>query len=360
MIHALVATRLRNQRLVGSTLKRPEDVVAWLGAVQAQEYGPARWGLGQRMTGATDAAIQQAFDDGRILRTHALRPTWHFVTPADIRWILTIGAPRVLQANAYWCRKNGLDARMLARGVKTIARALENRRHLTRQELADALRRARIPVAGQGLAYMVMHAELEGVICSGPRRGKQFTYALIDERAPKAKQMTADEALVELTRRYLTSHGPATVKDFTWWSGLTVAQAKKGIGELGSRLERLEVDGKTYWHAPQHVATAPGGPLVHLLPIYDELLIAFKDREWAASVMAAGAGVTLTPNTYVHQLVIDGRVEGGWNQTTAADDVVVAVTPYGPLSPRLRKAVRAAADRYSAFLERPVTVSIRA
>lgn len=358
MIHPLIATRLWNERLIASPLKRPEDVVAWLGAVQAQEYGPARWGLGQRMTGATDAAIQQAFDDGRILRTHVLRPTWHFVTPADIRWLLTIGAPRVLQLNEYWRKKNGLTTTSLVRGVKTIARALEGHRHLTRQELAVALRRARMPVVGQGLAHVAMQAELEGVICSGPRRGRQFTYALIDERAPKAKRMTVDEALVELTRRYFASHGPATIKDFAWWSGLTVAQVTKGIGELGSRLERLEIEAKIYWHVPNGRAPKVRTPLVHLLPIYDEFLIAFKDREWSSSAAATGP-VSITPNTFVHQLVIDGRVEGGWNQTTTAKTIAIDVTPYRSLSANHRKAIGAAADRYAAFLERPVTISIR-
>lgn len=356
-MHPVIAARLWNERLVGSALTRPEDVVSWLGAVQAQEYGPARWGLAQRMTGATDAAVQAAFDEGRILRTHVLRPTWHFVTPADIRWILSLSAPRVHTTNGHSYRTNGLTPRVLARGTDVIARALEGHRHLTRPELALVLGRARLPAQGQALAYIVMHAELEGVICSGPRRGKQFTYALMDERVPHAAPRPADEALAELTRRYFASHGPATIRDFVWWSGLTVAQARTGIGALGDLLERREIEGRTIWCAPGVSPPQMRIPLVRLLPIYDEFLNAFKDREWA-SPMLGRPPASLTPNTYFHQLVVDGRVEGGWNQTSDAKGVRVDVTPYGRLSPAIRAAIHAAARRYEAFLQTPVIVSI--
>lgn len=352
--------RLSNELLIGSTLTRPEDVVSWLGAVQAQEYGPARWGLGQRMTGATDAAIQEAFDDGRILRTHVLRPTWHFVAPADIRWLLTIGAPRVLQGNEYWRRKNGLTTTAVVRGVKTIARALEGRRHLTRRELADALQRAGIPVSGQALACVVMQAELEGIVCSGPRRGKQFTYALLAERVPAAPVRSLDESLAELTTRYFTSHGPATIRDFVWWSGLTVAQAKAGIALVGAVLECREIDGKACWFAAGSRARRVGSPLVHLLPIYDEFLIAFKDREWSSPTLARRPGApAMTPNSFVHQLVIDGRVEGSWTSTVGRNGVAIDVSPFGELSSAQCKAVDAAAARYGRFLQQQVTTTMR-
>jgi hypothetical protein len=347
-----LAARIANQRLTGSTLRRPEDVVSWMGAVQAQEFGPARWGLGQRMATSTDAAVEAAFNAGRILRTHVLRPTWHFVHPRDIRWMLKLSAPRVHVANGFSYRRDGLDARVRVRAAKVIARALENQ-HLTRTELAAVLKNAKLPHAGQALAYIVMHAELEGVICSGPRRGKQFTYALLDERVPPSPTLSYDDALAELARRYFTSHGPATMRDFTWWSGLTVAQARTGIGLLGTTLERVEIEGRTCWQTPAAAPRATRAPVVRLLPIYDEFLVAFRDREWVRSA-AAESPVTMTPNTFAHQLVVNGRVEGSWTQVRGPREVEVRVTPWATLATPVRQAVGGEVDRYSAFLQTPV------
>jgi hypothetical protein len=347
------SARLRNQRLVGSTLERPEDVVAWMGAVQAQEFGPARWGVGQRMSASTDAAVEQAFNDGRILRTHILRPTWHFVHPRDIRWMLAVSGPRVHVANGFSYRRDGLTPKILARGVTVIARALEGGRHLTRAELASALKAARLPHGGQALAYVVMYAELEAMICSGPRRGKQFTYALLDERVPATPALSNDEGLAELTRRYFTSHGPATMRDFTWWSGLTVAQARTGLAASGSAIEQVDIDGQTCWRAVEAEPLVLRSPLVRLLPIYDEFLVAFRDRGWAASTRAKGP-VAMAPNTFAHQLVIDGRVEGSWTQVRGPREVEVRVVAWAPLPDRLRRVLDAEIRRYSAFLESPV------
>ncbi len=209
----LVERRLANQRLDRAGPRQAARVVEWLGAVQAQEYGPARWGLGMRMPdGTTDADISDAFDAGRILRTHVLRPTWHFVTSADIRWMLELTGPRVQRLMASSNRTLELDARTLACGIAACERALDGHRHLTRAELSGALADAGIQAKSQRLAHIVMHAELEGVICSGPRRGKTFTYALVAERAPHAGRLDPDEALATLTFRYFRSHGPATVK----------------------------------------------------------------------------------------------------------------------------------------------------
>jgi hypothetical protein len=281
------------------------------------------------------------------------------VAPPDIRWVLAIGGPRVRQTNSHWHRRNGLTPRAVARGVDVIARALEGHRHLTRQELAAELRRSRIRVEGQALAGVVMEAELEGVICSGPRRGAQFTYALLDERVPPAPARSLDESLQELTRRYFTSHGPATVRDFVWWSGLTVAQAKAGLSLAGETLTSREIDGKTYWLNPALAPRRFRSPLVHLLPIYDEFLIAFKDREWCTPVLTSSAGVpALTPNTFVHQLVIDGRVEGFWTITARKEEVSVSVAPFGRLAPAHHAAVAAAAQRYGRVLQRPVTLTV--
>ncbi len=210
--------RLHNQLLIQHPFDQPNEVVAWLGAVQAQEYGHAKWALGMRLPGATDVDVERAIAEGSILRTHVMRPTWHFVTSADIRWMLELTGPRVHALNAYYYRQQGLDDALFARSNAVLAKALAGGNYLTRPELQAALAGAGI-VADGGLraSYLMMRAELDMLICSGPRRGKQFTYALLDERAPAASSLPRDEALAELTRRYFTSHGPATLKDFAWW-----------------------------------------------------------------------------------------------------------------------------------------------
>ena len=212
---------LHNQYLSSSGFKEPADVVKWFGAVQAQDYSGAKWALGLRLQSATDDAVEKAFGDGNILRTHVMRPTWHFVAPADIRWLLKLTAPRVNAVNGYYYRKFELDDAVFKKSNKALTKALRGGKQLTRDTLRNAVQQA--GVATDDLvrsAYILIRAELDGLICSGARKGKQFTYSLLDERQPNSATLERDEALAELTRRYFTSHGPATLQDFVWWSGL--------------------------------------------------------------------------------------------------------------------------------------------
>jgi hypothetical protein len=353
----LIRSRLANQRLSRSDHGTPADAVAWLGAVQAQDYPAARWALGLRANGVTDADVERAFNEGTILRTHVLRPTWHFVTPRDIRWLLGLTGPRVFALNAYWCRKNGLDRKTLRRARGVLERTLGDGAYHTRSELAAVLDRAGIAAEGQRLAYVMMDAELEQVVCSGPRRGKQFTYALLDERAPKARVLKTDEALGEITRRFFTSHGPATVKDFVWWSGLTVTDVRRGIEIAGRSVVRESVADLTYWHGGCDSTLLRAAPSAHLLPNYDEYLIAYKDRGHvvaAADAVRWGSGV----NAYAHWLVIDGRFAGIWRRVERPTGIGVTVVPFRPLTVANQRALASAAKRYSRFLNAPVELSM--
>jgi len=213
--------RLANQHLVAPTLTAAAEVVGMLGAVQAQDYAGAKWAVAQRATGLADSHIEQAFATGAILRTHVLRPTWPFILPQDARWMLELTAPRIMQAMAYYNRQLELDAKLLRRSNAVLERTLHDGMQLTRTELSAALRRAGVRLAtGQHVGNVLLQAELDRVIISGARRGKQFTYALFDERVPAAPPRDRDEALRDLTRRYFATRGPATVQDFAWWSGL--------------------------------------------------------------------------------------------------------------------------------------------
>jgi hypothetical protein len=356
----IVGQRLLNQKLFRSDLRKPVEIVSWLGAVQSQDYAGAKWALALRAPALTDADVDRAFDRGDILRTHILRPTWHFVAPQDIRWMLALTSPRVLSANRLYCRKNGLDDKILARCRKIMARALAGGRHLTRAALAAVLERAGISGAGQRLAYLVMDAELERVICSGPRLGKQFTYALLEERAPKARELTNDEALAELTKRYFASHGPATLRDFVWWSGLTVKLAKRGLDMLAGAVASETVNGVTYWLVPParpRRATAPTAtPLVHLLPNYDELMNALRDRGlFRDSAAQPPADAFLR---FPHQLAIDGILRGAWRRTLTTRGVIITVRPFRPLARPEKRALDEAVERYGRFVSTPATLAI--
>jgi hypothetical protein len=353
--------RLSNERLIGRPFTAPVEAVRWLGAVQAQDYAGAKWAIGQRVRGATDASVEAAFDRGDILRTHVLRPTWHAVAPEDIRWMLALTAPRVKAAMAYYDRQLELDAATYARCNDALANALAGGKHRTREELGVALGRAGVAASHQRLGHIMMGAELDAVICSGARRGKQFTYALLDERAPAARPIARDAAVAELARRYFTSHGPAQLADFAWWSGLTVADAKAGVAAASPALADVVVDGKRHWYAANASTTKPPGraakPVAHLLPNYDEYLVAYKDHG-AAVDPAIGRKVGARDIVFAnHVVVLDGQVVGGWRRTVGSAGVVVALKLLSKLSRDQKAALALAVERYRRFLGLPVTLA---
>ncbi len=352
----LLQHRLYNQRLTGEPFASPEAVVSWLGAVQAQEYYEAKWSLGMRLAGDVDRAVEQALAQGRILRTHVMRPTWHFVTPQDIRWLLQLTAPRVKVAIGTFTRKFGLDDAVERRSNEALAHALQGGKQLIRPEMEDVLRTAGILQAGDDrlkFTHLLMLAELDGVICSGARRGKQFTYALLEERAPLAQQLDEDQALAELTRRFFSSHGPATEYDFSWWSGLTLAQARRGLQMVHGAFVSAPVGPKTAWFPELDPPPIPRQQ-AWLLPSFDEYLIGYKDRS-----AALGPAHKYRIDTEISQpLLFEGRVIGTWKRHFGPASTQVAVRPFAAaFSQAQARAIEAAAARYSAFLQSPVELT---
>ncbi|GCF09126.1 winged helix DNA-binding domain-containing protein [Dictyobacter arantiisoli] len=363
MISELVRQRLVNQHIARTSLAKPEDVVQWLGAVQAQDYAAAKWALGLRLPDATDDVIEQAFTAGTLLRTHLMRPTWHFVLPADIRWLLALTAPRVNAANAYWYRKLELDEVIFKQSNAVLIKALQGGRQLTRPELVSVLQQAGIATdAVQRFTAIMMRAELAGIVCSGARRGKQFTYALLDERVPATKPLRHAEALAELVLRYFTGHGPATVQDFVWWSGLTVADARAGLSMVSSQLIHETVDGQTYWLAtPTASIVSPeaNSMAAYLLPNYDEYIVGYTDRsaifDAADTEKLDSRGNVLFNNT----LIIDGRVVGIWRRTLKKDRIDIVLSLFASLNDAEMHAYTTAAQRYAAFFGLPVNTKFQ-
>ena len=347
--------RLGSQRLIGPRMKKPADAVRWLGAVQAQDYGEAKWGIALRTSATTDAAVDKAFNRGAFVRLHALRPTWHFVAPEDLRWLLALTSPRVHAANARVYRRLELDAAVLERARSIIVKALRDRHHRTRAELGALLQEKRIHASGQRLAYLLMHCELDGVVCSGPLQGGKHTYALVAERVPPTAAKSRDEALVELALRYFTSHGPATAHDFAWWSGLTVREARQGA-ELARALESVALNGKTYWFAEHDLSVGTDPQVIHLLPNYDEHLVAYRDHGPSLDPRAPDAlrnwGNALTS----HMVTRNGLVVGGWRRTIADERIAITLDLKAPLKPAERRALHAAAEEYGKFKGLPAIV----
>ncbi|MFO7324027.1 MAG: winged helix DNA-binding domain-containing protein [Chloroflexota bacterium] len=344
---AIAYQRLQNQQLMMKSCDSPEDVVRWLGAVQAQEFPFALWGLALRLNGFNEAAVEQVFADGRILRTHVMRPTWHFVLAEDIRWMQELTAPRVHRQNGTMYRRLEVDDGVYARSRDAIVRALEGGRSLTRNEISEVLAQVGIEAKGQRLAYIMFRVELDLVVCSGPRRGKQFTYMLVDERAPHPRRLERDEALAELVRRYFTSHGPAQIKDFTWWSGLTVADAKAGLAMLKDQIAETVIDGKHYYHAASMPPVTDMPPIALLLPPFDEYTIAYKDHSVELDPANLEPAKTLL---YGGAMVLNGEVVGYWHRTLKKDAVEIRFVPFRPLSDAERDALASAAGRYAEFL----------
>jgi hypothetical protein len=344
--------RLHNQFLSQTAFTEPAQVVKQLGAVQSQDYAGGKWALALRMKGTTDAALDKAFNEGKILRTHILRPTWHFVAPEDIRWMLALSAPRVHAVNGFMYRQQGLDQSSIKKSYAVLEKVLQGNKQLTRTELGTAFAQTGIKnTQGVRLGYFIMSAELDGIICSGGRRGKQFTYSLLEERAPKVKALSREEALVELTHRYFATRGPATLHDFTWWSGLTMADAKEGIEALKSQFASEVIDERTYWFDRSVSPVKEKSPTAHLLPNYDEYFIGFKDRS-AIGEVAKHAGIKSDdPSFLAHVIIIDGQLVGGWRRTVKKDAVQIEYILITDLTNAQMSAIDRAASQYGEFLQ---------
>ena len=340
--------RLDNQFLLTRPFASAPKVVQTLGAVQAQDYVGAKWALALRMKKPSDAAIEGAMTRGEIIRTHVLRPTWHFVMPGDLRWMLALTGPRISLRMKTYNTTMGLDAATFARSNDLMARALEGGKQLTRQELAAAMRAKGVKIASvQHLAHLMMQAELDGVVCSGGLRGKQFTYALIDERVPATKPIDRDDALERLARLYFASRSPATLQDFSWWSGLTAADAKRGADML--KLKSLEVDGRTYLTSGRRTA-ARRTPVAHLLPNYDEYFIGHKDRGAIGQRLERAGTRWPEGSVFWNVVAVDGQLVGGWKRVVTGKRVAIDVRLLVRPKPNERKAIADAADSYARFL----------
>ena len=342
------STRLLNQRLMGNKNDNVQKVVEYFGAIQSQDFPAAKWSLGIRLKNSTNISIEKAYDEGVILRTHIMRPTWHFVSPSDIRWMQKLTSNRVKALMGHYNRRLELNDKVFAKSNTAIVKALQNQNFLTRQELKQVLENVGITTEIQRLAHLIIWAELDGIITSGPMKGKQFTYALVDERVTKTKEISREESLAELSLKYFQSHGPAQIKDFAWWSGLTIKDVNEGLSMVSSKLSNIALNGKTYWFSKDTENIEENFQKVFLLSVYDEYFIGYTDRsnilkEEYRKVLPVGNALLTS------LVIINGQVEGTWKRKISKNSVEFRVLPFKKINLRIKEAVEEETKKYAGF-----------
>lgn len=348
----IIRLRLHNQQLTQISHDNAIDLMQWMGAVQAQDYAGAKWALGCRLKNGADEDLDTLVDKGQILRTHVLRPTWHFVLPEDIRWMLELTEPRITAFCLKYFKDFQLDKTVFKQSNRTIGKALQRGEHLTKKELGAALQKVGIATNDLRLTFIILRAELDQLVCNGARQGKQFTYALLESRAPKAKILKKDEALAALAKRYFTSRGPATLKDFTWWSGLAAGDARTAFELVQRDFDSDTIHGQLYLFSEP--ATTARKKSTHLLPAWDEYTVAYKDRSLVidpAFVDKAGNGI------FNYNIVSDGHVIGSWKRVIKKDKVMMDLNYFTTPSQAVTKAVLSAAKRYAKFVGKELEVA---
>jgi hypothetical protein len=333
---AIATYRLINQQLFTSNFTDPTDLVHWMGAMQAQDYVSAKLAVGLRVSGATNQLVENAIAKAEIIRTHVLRPTWHFVSPKDIYWMLELTAPHIKSSAKSRNRELGLTDKIFAKSNKVIEKAVAGGKHLTRDELVKKLQEAKLATDEYRSGHMLLEAELDGIICSGPTVGKKITYASLANRVPVVKRMTREESLALLAKRYFTSHGPATVVDFIWWSGLPVADAKKGLESVRENFLSEKIGDQTYWFPPGQTIQESSVDTLYLLPAFDEYTISYKDRSACLALKNTTRAISIN-GIFRPIIVFNGQVIGLWKRAVKKNTVVVESQLFSPKFKRENK-----------------------
>lgn len=344
----ITTLRLVNQQLAATTLGTAKELMEWMGAMQAQDYNQALWAIGVRLPHLTGQEIEAAFNRGDFLRTHLMRPTWHFVSSDHIYWMLELTAPQIKRALNSRHRELELTESVVQKSQEVIEKTLIGNHSLTREELVGELRQAGLPTDLQRASHFMLRAEIDGLICSGVLKGKKQTYALLSERVPVKKTLSKDEALAKLAAIYFSSHGPATLADFAWWSGLPVAQARQGLEMNKPQLNSVSVGSDTYWFAnsKNHLETLPDS--VYLLPAFDEFLISYKNR--SAVITVEDHKKAISDNGIFRPVVlVNGQISGLWKRTFKKDTVVIETQHFRPHNRKEEGLMARAADAFGTY-----------
>lgn len=329
--------------------------MAWLGAIQAQDFFGAKWSIGLRLNGITEVDVERAIAAKQIVRTWPMRGTLHFVAAADVHWMRALLTPRIIAGSLRRQTELELTPAVYARCEKIFIKALRGGRQVTREALAALLEKEGISATGPRSYYIFWRLAQEGLLCFGAHEGKQATFTLLDEWAPKSRDMNRDESLAELASRYFTSHGPATLHDFVWWSGLKISDARTAIDLAATALERETFDDQTYWMSRKVPAWPAKMESTFLLPGFDEYLLGYTDRSVVldpkhAQKICPGSNGVFNPT-----VIINGRVVGTWKRTVKKENVLMAHSPFKSFSRADKAAIAVVAKRFGQFLGKIAT-----
>ncbi|MDP4208282.1 MAG: winged helix DNA-binding domain-containing protein [Bacteroidota bacterium] len=347
--------RLINQQIAESKFKTAKDVVGWMGAMQAQDYAMSKWAIGIRLPNSTDTIIESAIDNGEIIRTHLLRPTWHFVSSDDIYWMLDLTAPQIKTITKSRNKDLGLTETVFKQSNSIIEKVLRDGNHLTREELVAEFVKAGIPVDNNRASHLLLRAEIEGLLCSGKTKANKQTYALLPERVVKTRNLTRDEALAELARKYFISHCPATLQDFVWWSGLSVSKAKQAMETIKSGFISETINDKTYWFTNSFSISGSDKDKIHLLPAYDEFIISYRDRTPSLPFEFHKKAVS-NNGLFWPTIVINGQVTGIWKRTIKKDKVLLETNFFDPQNNAAKNGILKAFSPFGMFINKEIEI----
>jgi hypothetical protein len=353
----IASTRLTSQHLTGSKMKTPSEVVGWMGAMQAQDYGMAKWAVGVRLPGSTDKRIEDAISSGEILRTHLLRPTWHLVTASDIRWMVALTAPHIKTTLRSRHNELGLSTEIINKSNKTFENALKKNRHLTREEMQAELGKAGIDTSENRLSHLLLSAELDGILCSGRVIAGKQTYALLDNRVPVSTSIPdREESLAKLAGIYFSSRCPATLQDFVWWSGLPVGDAKRALDVARPHFAPEPVGAQTFWLPASCMTSGFEGEHIHMLPAFDEFIISYQDR--TASIPTGNQKKMVSSNGIFRPVIVhNGRVIGIWKRAVKKDKVIITTELFSHSTAAEKILIRDTASLFGNFLDKNIELS---
>ena len=354
----ILKVRLHRQMLQPEFSGSVQDAVARMGAMQAQEYASVKWAIGSRVQGSTMDEVENALELGELIRTHVLRPTWHVVSAKDVRWMLELTAARIKQKMKPRDTQLGLTPALIKQSESILVKALEGGVHLTKASLNVLWNQASIPTTEYRDAHLLMHAELDGLACSGKHIGKYVSYALLDERVPKGEKFSKEEALAKLAKRYFNSHGPATLQDFIWWSGLNVGDAKQAIESVKTNFHAETIGSQTYLIPYDLLTLGVEKEVVHVLPAYDEFIIAYQDRT-ATLIPADFKKIVNNNGVFRPALLLDGKVVGVWKRSMKKELLEVEATLFGSFSRKIQLKMEEAFKQYGHFQGLKVEIKFR-
>jgi hypothetical protein len=348
--------RLINQQIAGSQFGKVQDLVGWMGAMQAQDFNMLKWAVGIRIPESTNQAFLEAFNQGKVIRTHLLRPTWHLVSSNDFYWMLDLTSPHLKIMLRRRLRELELTQPILNKSKSIIEKILGNGNFLTREEIMVQLENSGISTTGQRAPHILMDCELDGMICSGPLKEKKQTYALAEERVSVKNLLSREESLFELAHRYFTSHGPASLQDFIWWSGLPVRDARKALEMIKPDFASIESESQIYWFSEKTTGseiTIPDSAFI--IPAFDEFIISYRDR---SDAMLAEHHKKAISNNGVFRptVVVNGKVVGIWRSNKKRNKVVIETEYFHKVNKKEENLVREASEKYGRFLDQDIEI----